>query len=344
MIICMAACHTLTRINGELAGDPLDLKMLAFTQFEMYEPASTEQSNFDILYPTIVRPINTTNINTSQQPLSGSVSNLIAGNIPFEVGIVRQFPFNSSLQRSSVIVRLLSKDSFDLLIKGSPEKIAELSLPETIPKNFNTVLSSFAKQGYRVLALAYKPIDLNYVKIQRIEREKVEIDLIFLGLVIMENRLKPQTEGALKILKDAKIRTVMCTGDNLLTALSVARDCNMIGDDEKVIVIEAETDGQVPTFSYAQIYNKHVKEVQYDINSHKVIELDHHSLFHFAISGKSFKVIRNEHPELYERLVVRGTIFARMLPEQKQQLVETLQELGTSYYLYVDNKRNDQCD
>ncbi len=39
-----------------------------------------------------------------------------------------------------------------------------------VPKNFNEILSSYAKQGYRVLALAYKPIELNYVKIQRIER------------------------------------------------------------------------------------------------------------------------------------------------------------------------------
>jgi magnesium-transporting ATPase (P-type) len=61
-------------------------------------------------------------------------------------------------------------------------------------------------------------------------REKVEHDLIFLGLVIMENRLKPQTEGTekpiidsfvlienlhlgvLKILSNANIRTIMCTG------------------------------------------------------------------------------------------------------------------------------------
>lgn len=95
---------------------------------------------------------------------------------------------------------------------------------------------------------------MNYVKIQRIERfvnlkketnkknfickkklfnrEKIEHSLIFLGLVIMENRLKPQTEGkrkissiiykiffflllnigVLKTLANANIRTIMCTG------------------------------------------------------------------------------------------------------------------------------------
>lgn len=74
------ACHTLTRINGELAGDPLDLKMLAFTQYELYEPTANEQANFDTLFPTIVRPINPSkNVSSPLGRLSGSVSSLIAG-------------------------------------------------------------------------------------------------------------------------------------------------------------------------------------------------------------------------------------------------------------------------
>ena len=68
-------------------------------------------------------------------------------------------------------------------------------------------------------------------------REKVEENLIFIGLVVMENRLKPQTEGkerrrattlihvmivagVLKTLARANIRTIMCTGQ-----LIIAFDC-----------------------------------------------------------------------------------------------------------------------
>ena len=70
----------MTRINGELAGDPLDLKMLGFTQYELYEPAANEQANFDMLFPTIVRPIQTpTTVPATPARLSGSVSSLIAG-------------------------------------------------------------------------------------------------------------------------------------------------------------------------------------------------------------------------------------------------------------------------
>ena len=43
-------------------------------------------------------------------------------------------------------------------------------------------------------------------------REEVEVDLTFLGLIVLENRLKPETTGVMKILKKAAIRTIMVTG------------------------------------------------------------------------------------------------------------------------------------
>lgn len=50
---------------------------------------------------------------------------------------------------------------------------------------------------------------------QRLSREEAEADLVFLGLVVMENRLKPETSGVLGVLRDAQIRTIMVTGKTL---------------------------------------------------------------------------------------------------------------------------------
>ena len=93
----LSACHTLTRINGELAGDPLDLKMLAFTQYELHEPAENEQANFDVLFPTTVRPIqNGNNFTAKNDRVSGSVSSLIAGVSRFRRPLDRHvIPFSS---------------------------------------------------------------------------------------------------------------------------------------------------------------------------------------------------------------------------------------------------------
>ena len=63
---------------------------------------------------------------------------------------------------------------------------------------------------------------------EKMRRQDAESDLDFLGFIIFENKLKPCTAGVIDQLNDADIRKVMCTGDNILTAISVARECNLI--------------------------------------------------------------------------------------------------------------------
>ena len=52
----------------------------------------------------------------------------------------------------------------------------------------------------------------------------------------MQNKLKPATTGAIKGLNDANIRTIMATGDNVLTAISVARECLIVESDAEVFI------------------------------------------------------------------------------------------------------------
>jgi len=56
-----------------------------------------------------------------------------------------------------------------------------------------------------------------------VRREDVESGLIFLGFLIMENRLKPESSEVLKDLQNCDVKCTMATGDNILTAVSVAR-------------------------------------------------------------------------------------------------------------------------
>lgn len=48
-----------------------------------------------------------------------------------EIGIVRQFPFSSALQRMSVVVRKLGEKHMDAYLKGAPEVIASLCKQHT---------------------------------------------------------------------------------------------------------------------------------------------------------------------------------------------------------------------
>jgi magnesium-transporting ATPase (P-type) len=43
-------------------------------------------------------------------------------------------------------------------VKGSPEKIKELSLSQTLPIDYEAVYQAYTQKGYRVIALAYKDL------------------------------------------------------------------------------------------------------------------------------------------------------------------------------------------
>ena len=66
-------------------------------------------------------------------------------------------------------------------------------------------------------------------------------DLTFLGFLVMQNKLKPETTPVIEELHRASIKTVMVTGDNLMTALSVARECNMVGKNDRVFEVRAKS-------------------------------------------------------------------------------------------------------
>ncbi|KAB1283182.1 putative cation-transporting ATPase 13A5 [Camelus dromedarius] len=164
------------------------------------------------------------------------------------ITVLRQFPFSSSLQRMSVVAQLAGDSHFHVYMKGAPEMLARFCRPETVPKNFSQELRNYTMQGFRVIALAHKNLKMQKLsEVESLAREKVESELTFLGLLIMENRLKKETKPVLKELREARIRTVMITGDNLQTAITVAKNSEMIPRGSQVILVEAnEPEESVP--------------------------------------------------------------------------------------------------
>lgn len=401
LLIGMVTCHGITIIDNQAVGDPLDLKMFESTGWSLEEPDVSDTSKFSMLFPTIVRPPkgskplkklpNDLRITVSRQnsvssdvmdnislsnldpTLAGSTTEI--GEQGLEIGIVRQFPFTSSLQRMSVITRTLGATHYDLYCKGSPEMILSLSKAESIPADFGTVLQHYTSEGYRVIAIAHKSLNrLPYAKVQRLSRESAESDLTFLAFVIMENRLKPETMPVISALNTACIKTVMVTGDNMLTALSVARDCDIVKPGTPVIAVSAAQQNQMKPQIYFTKSNSQPSPISpmghgdysemTDLNS--VASLDtvesgsfgnnqfenhvnylsddlQHSKnkYVFALTGKTWALIKQYYPELVPKLATRGAIFARMSPDQKQQLVQELQSLG--YYVAMVGDGANDC-
>ncbi|XP_052465415.1 polyamine-transporting ATPase 13A3 isoform X2 [Carassius gibelio] len=340
-VSCMATCHSLTKIEGQLSGDPLDLKMFEATGWILVEATEEETAHHDRIELTYVKPPNQLlppSVISPKQDME--LSELYELSASYMIGIVRQFSFSSALQRMSVVVRLIGERRMDAYLKGAPEVVASLCKNETVPADFTEVLEDYTKQGFRVIALAHRRLEskLTFHKVQNINRDQIEKNMDFLGLIIMQNKLKTETPGVLEDLRHANIRTVMVTGDNMLTAISVARDCGMIQPQDRVIIADAlpPKDGQAAKIDwhYADKPSKHLNKPT-KLEEMEIILEDGHSVdemrvleqYHFAMSGKSFSVIIEHFQDLLQKLVLHGTVFARMAPDQKTQLVETLESV-----------------
>ncbi|KAK0138247.1 putative cation-transporting ATPase 13A3 [Merluccius polli] len=329
-VVCMASCHSLTNINGELSGDPLDLKMFATTGWILEEPTEEETALHNPIMPTVVRP--------PKHALSEANENIkLSETMRYEVGIVRQFPFSSALQRMSVVVRRLGEKHMDAYLKGAPEVVAKLCKEDTVPESFGETLEAYTRQGFRVIALAHRPLEpkLSWHKVQNLNRDQIETNMDFLGLIIMQNKLKSETAGVLQDLQRADIRTLMVTGDNMLTAISVARDCGMIRPRDRVIIADATPLKDVQPANITWRYTENPDPSAGKDNQDCSLEeglcggpvAGGDQDYHFAVSGRAFAIITEHFPDLLPKLVLRATVFARMAPDQKTHLVEVLQSV-----------------
>ncbi|XP_056148990.1 LOW QUALITY PROTEIN: polyamine-transporting ATPase 13A3-like [Lampris incognitus] len=337
-VACMATCHSLTKIEGELSGDPLDLKMFSATRWILEEPTEEETALHNPIMPTVVRPPKLIHSEANQN-IALTQNMELSELSPYEIGVVRQFPFSSALQRMSVVVRRLGEKHMDAYLKGAPEVVASLCKEDTVPESFAETLETYTKQGFRVIALAHRQLEskLSWHKVQSLNRDLIEASMSFLGLIIMQNKLKEETAGVLQDLRQANIRTLMVTGDNMLTAISVARDCEMIRPHEQVIIVDAipPKDSQPASITWqysentAQNTNNETQAVAIKLEEAVYDELPAHQdqSYHFAMSGKAFAVIIEHFPQLVPKLALRATVFARMAPDQKTQLVEVLQSV-----------------
>ena len=152
-----------------------------------------------------------------------------------------EIPFSSERKMMSVLCRERGKNF--VYSKGAPEilinkcrfmqkgdKIIELDKKEKEKiLDFN---KKFTLRKFRVLALAYK-------ETPSFERNHFENDLVFLGLVAIEDPPREEVKEAIKTCKDAGIDIKMITGDNKETAIEIARE---IGLEKRGILIGEEID------------------------------------------------------------------------------------------------------
>ncbi|AET39046.1 ion-transporting P-type ATPase SPF1 Ecym_3576 [Eremothecium cymbalariae DBVPG len=236
-----------------------------------------------------------------------------------DIAVVRRFQFSSAFKRSSSIA--IHKKRYYSAVKGAPETIRERLV--TVPANYDKIYKSFTRTGSRVLALASKELSsMSTSQIEKIDRGKIENDLVFRGFLVFHCPLKSDAAETIKMLNESSHRCIMITGDNPLTAVHVAKEVGII--ERKTLILDEPIDGSNHDLVFRDV-NETIS-IPFDPIKGTIEHAEIFAKYDLAVSGYALNLLLN-HNQLKE--LIRNTwVYARMSPAQKEFILNSLKGMG----------------
>ncbi|EOL42601.1 calcium-translocating P-type ATPase, PMCA-type [Enterococcus phoeniculicola] len=168
---------------------------------------------------------------------------------------IAELPFDSSRKMMTTVHKMgkkyisVTKGAFDVLLPrfrfGDVDQAA-------------IVNDRFGKKALRVIAVGYA---IHEEEPKDIRSEVLEKDLRLLGLIGMIDPPRPESKGAIARAKRAGIKTVMITGDHVVTASAIAKELGILSNKNEALtgsqlhqMTDEELDAQVAHLSvYARV-------------------------------------------------------------------------------------------
>ena len=201
------------------------------------------------------------------------------GEAPFDSGrkmmstVHENVKLQSIADADTVLGQLIGSSRYVQFTKGAPDVVlshctkmltAEGIVPMTdeLRTEVKTANARMAGKALRVLSLSLRVYD----KAPKDFSDKaLEDELVFVGLTGMIDPVRPEVKDAVKKCREAGIRPIMITGDQLDTAVAIAKDLGMLESANEAILgakLDDMTDEElltlVKTYSvYARVQPEH---------------------------------------------------------------------------------------
>jgi len=158
------------------------------------------------------------------------------------LSFIEELPFDSDRKRMSVIFKNKPNKKEEAYVKGAPDlllkacdRIIEKGKIRKISKEDQEKIlkinNSFAEKSLRVLALAYRQLPSS----KRYCIDKVEKNLVFVGLVGMIDPPREEVKQAIGQCQEAGIKVMIITGDHALTTKAVAQQVGLLKKDDIIL-------------------------------------------------------------------------------------------------------------
>lgn len=149
--------------------------------------------------------------------------------------------FDSTRKRMSTIVK--KGEQYRVYTKGAPDFVLRLckyytkldgtkaELDEALRQDLLDTVSKFADDSLRTMMLAYSDLESGEIIDEWEDPNVVEQNLTIIGIVGIQDPLRPEVKHAIDQCKTARVVVRMVTGDFINTAKAISKECGILDDD-----------------------------------------------------------------------------------------------------------------
>lgn len=223
-VLCVDKTGTLTENRMSIA--EITTTSSKFTHDEFKNGAAHEIIYYSVLSSQIkpFDPMEIAFINAGREHLNHFST------IYNDIKLIKEYP----LEKTSLCVvqawQQINSEDFLVAAKGSPEAILHLChLPEEKHKEIYAQVDSMAKQGLRVIAVA----KATYSE-KELPHARDNFNFEYLGIIGLEDPVRPEAAEAVKLCYSAGIRVIMVTGDYAETAHNIAHQIGLTSHQDVI--------------------------------------------------------------------------------------------------------------
>ncbi len=252
-VICSDKTGTLTRNRmtivklWEFGGDVQQVEGMSKEAFGRYGPL--------VAYSVLANDARSTDIDDDGEPDSsvGDPTEIAMLDLGMKYGLTKEvlekgspriaeIPFDSERKMMTTVHRRDGQAHL-VAVKGGTDELLACAerildggtvrpMTEADKEKIRAVNVAMAESALRVLAVGMDEID---AVPERVAPETLERGLVFVGLLGMIDPPRDEVKVAVAKCSEAGIKPVMITGDHLITAVAIARQLGIMGEDDKAL-------------------------------------------------------------------------------------------------------------
>ena len=225
--------------TGTLTKGELEVVGVMFGNLDYYKDKERLKSSityYNILKKCILSNTNCVYDDEKKMWIGGNATDKAVvnylGEENYSVKKIKEVPFDSKNKYS--YTKVIEESREITYYKGAPEVLLDKckyyisssgrSVPFVNKKRIIDVIDEYAKKGIRVLMLG-------------VDEGR---GLSFISLLFIKDELREEVKEGISLVRKAGIKTVMITGDNKITAMSIAKDAGIINSDRDVVITSSE--------------------------------------------------------------------------------------------------------